>query len=330
MQANDDYILLLSKQFSGDITPAESAVLRQWLAQSPENEQLAAELRQVWEKTGGYAKMFSPDLDAAFRQVQQRIQIAEQPRTKVVPLRQRLLRIAAALALLLTAVWGYREIAAPPMLTATAAAEEKRLVNLPDGSRVWLRRDAALEYPATFPSSERRVKLVGEAYFEVMHDPAQPFRVDLSAGEQIEVIGTQFNVRQNETEKSVLVKSGKVRFNMENDRGEVTLEKGERAVYNRPAHTLQKMKVTTFNELSWQTGGLEFVKTPMHQVITDLEQFYNVKITLRNPTMRSCAHVSPLTNQPIEKVLESLALTYDFRVTTPAPGQYELSGGNCQ
>jgi len=330
MQANDDYILLLSKQFSGDISPAESALLTQWLAQSPENAQLAAELRQVWEKTGDYSKTFSPDLDAAFRQIQQRIRTTEQPRAKVVPLGQRLLRIAAVLALLLTAVWGYREIAAPPMVTATASAEEKRLINLPDGSRVWLRRDAALEYPAAFPSSERRVKLVGEAYFEVAHDPAQPFRVELSEGEWVEVIGTAFNVRQNDTEKSVLVKSGKVRFNMENNRGEVTLEKGEKAIYDRPANTLQKMKVSTFNELSWQTGGLEFVRTPMHQVIADLEQFYKVKITLRNPTMRSCAHMSPLTNQPIEKVLESLALTYDFRVTTPAPGQYELSGGNCQ
>jgi len=330
MQANDDYILLLSKQFSGDISPAESNVLDQWLAQSPENEQLAAELRQVWEKTGDYTKAFSPNLDVAFRQVQQRINIAEKPRSRVVPLGPRLLRIAAALALLLFAVWGYREIASPPMLTATASAEDKRLISLPDGSRVWLRRDAALEYPAAFSGSERRVKLVGEAFFEVKHDPAQPFHVDLAEGGSVDVLGTQFSVRQNDTEKSVLVKSGKVRFNMDGNRGEVTLEKGEKAVYNRPANTLQKMKVTTFNELSWQTGGLEFVKTPMHQVITDLEQFYNVKITLRNPAMRSCAHISPLTNQPIEKVLESLALTYDFRVTTPAPGQYELSGGNCQ
>lgn len=43
--------------------------------------------------------------------------------------------------------------------------------------------------------------------------------------------------------------------------------------------------VSTFNELSWQTGGLEFIDTPLRDVIRDLEATYHVKISLSNPVL---------------------------------------------
>ena len=45
MQANDDYILLLTKQVSGQITAEESEQLNVWLAQSPDHEQVARQFR---------------------------------------------------------------------------------------------------------------------------------------------------------------------------------------------------------------------------------------------------------------------------------------------
>jgi ferric-dicitrate binding protein FerR (iron transport regulator) len=329
MYANDDYILLLSKQFSGEITPVEAAALNDWLTQSPENERLAAELRTVWEKTGGYGKAFSPDLDAAFRQVQAKIKMAERPRAKVVPLGQRLMRAAAVLLFLLAAVWGYREFSAPP-LTKILAENEKRLVELPDGSRVWLRKGSEMEFPSKFSSSERRIKLSGEAYFEVAPNPVQPFLVNLPNGDAVKVLGTEFGVRSSENQTDIFVRSGKVFFAPKLQPKGVVLTARQKATFNRNAPQLTVEENATLNELAWQTGGLEFLSTPMEEVVGDLERHFNVKISLRNPAMRSCAHTSPLTTQPLEKVLENLALTYQFRVTSPAPGQYELTGGVCQ
>lgn len=332
MQANDDYILLLSKQFSGDISPEETSALRKWLAQSPENELLAAELRQVWEKSDGYGKVFSPDLDAAYRQIQAKIKTGTRHPMKAVPLARHLMRIAAALALVLAAVWAYREFSAPVSTSVFFARADKQLISLPDGSQVWLRKNGTIEYPTRFSGDERHVKLKGEAYFEVVPDPAHPFFVDISNGDVVKVLGTEFGVRMSSSElqTDVFVRSGKVFFSPKMQPGGVVLTARQKASYDRASTRLLVDKKATLNELAWQTGGLEFESTPMEKVIADLETHYKVKILLRNAAMRSCPHTALHTTQPIEKVLESLALTHQFRVTNPAPGQFELAGGTCQ
>ena len=48
-----------------------------------------------------------------------------------------------------------------------ASKGEKLVVLLGDGSRVWLNADSKLIYPEHFTGGERRVSLIGEAYFEV-------------------------------------------------------------------------------------------------------------------------------------------------------------------
>ncbi len=332
MQANDDYILLLAKQISGDITPDESAMLDAWLARSTDNELFAAQFRQVWDKTGGYEKAFKPDLDAAFGQLQQRIHATPQPRAKKVSISGQLLRIAAAMALVLAAVWGFYSYNAPGNLQMVAANSEKQLVTLPDGSRVWLRQNGKIAYPSRFSGGERHISLTGEAYFEVAHDPEHPFFVDMPNGDFVKVLGTRFGVRmdsgQNQTD--VFVRSGKVLFSPKYQPKGVVLTDHQKATYYRKATQLVVDKNATLNELAWQTGGLEFVRTPMEEVISDLEKHFHVKITLQNTAMRGCLHTAPLTSQSLEKVLESLALTYQFRVGNPAPGQYVLTGGTCQ
>ncbi len=327
---DQDYILLLTKQFSAEFSPAEADALQEWLDQSPDNQQEAAAFRQVWQQAGTYTPVFQPDLAADFQQVQARIQEFEASRARVVPFGRRLLRIAAMLAILATAFWTYRTFSVDPVaqLSASARLIPKQEVTLPDGSHVWLRQGSTLDYPQTFTGTERRVRLQGEAYFEVAHLDSQPFRVELPDGGLVEVLGTQFNIRQDEKQNSVLVRSGRVRFYTAG--GNVVLHACEKATYQLPGNTVQATQVSTFNELAWQAGGLEFVKTPLSTVVSDLEQYYQVKIVLRNAALRDCLHTAPLTNQPLDKVLQSLSLTYQLKVLHTTPGLYELVGGTCR
>ncbi len=326
-----DYILLLTRQFSGGLTSAEADELQAWLVQSPDHTRLAAELQQVWDKSAAYTPAFSPDLEADFRKVQARIHQVDLPRARVVPLGRRLLRIAALLAVLITALWSYRTFVHSPVDQLTASAvESKREVDLPDGSHVWLRPGSTLDFPPAFSGTERRVRLRGEAYFNVMHQTDRPFRVELPNGGLIEVLGTQFGVRQSALENSVLVRSGRVRYRTASEVGAVVLDPGEKAIHDISNNTTRETRVATFNELAWQTGGLEFVKTPLSTVISDLEQYYNVKIVLQNPALHDCLHTAPLTNQPLDRVLQTLSLTYQLKVLHTTAGQYELVGGACR
>lgn len=334
MQEND-YILLLHKKFTGEITPRESQILETWIDESPRHADVAEQYFQIWNKAGTRQKEFSLDLDAEFRDLKIRISKTEMPRTaKTIPIGIRLLRLAAALAFLLTAFWGYRQFVGNQVETVTVYAGnlEKQRINLPDGTRVWLRKNGSLEYPAVFSSQLRQVKLNGEAYFEVVPRPDQPFQVKLPDNGQVEVLGTEFGVKANagDPEAIVLVRSGKVRFSPAGMKNGPALIAGEKAVYNRLSAQIKRSKVSSFNDLAWHSGGLEFIRTPLKDVVADLEKYYQVKIDLQNSELFQCKHTSPLTNQPIEQVLETLSLIYGLSVSNPAPGHFLLTGGNCR
>lgn len=334
MQTNDTYILLLSKQFAGEtLLPYEATLLSQWLKQSPENQQIADEMQQVWEKTAAFSTSIPVDLDSDFRQLQARIQTAEKPLAKIVPMRRWLLRAAAALTLLAVSVWAWQNssTAAVPE-SALVASADRQLVELPDGSRVWLRQNATLTYPTHFSEKTRRVRLIGEAYFEVAHNPAQPFQVALPTGDEVQVLGTEFGVSlaPDGSRTEVSVRSGKVRFSPKEKPDGVVLTAQQSATYHRATAQLAVRQNATLNNLAWHQGGLEFVKTPLRDVVSDLERHYNVKIQLLNPALNDCLYTSPRTNQPIQKVLASIAIIYQLQVVETAQGQFELRGGKCQ
>src|SRR5690606_21941160 len=86
-------------------------------------------------------------------------------------------------------------------------------ITLSDGTKVWLNSASTLKYPARFNGKEREVELEGEAYFDVTHkgsashrglsfSTSVPFKVR-SAGQLVEVLGTQFNITAYSDESAV-------------------------------------------------------------------------------------------------------------------------------
>ncbi len=80
-----------------------------------------------------------------------------------------------------------------PTTTVRAASGQYYSALLPDGSKVLLNSDATLRYPRSFGTAERRVELVGEAFFEVAKAEI-PFIIE-TFNATVTVLGTSFNVR---------------------------------------------------------------------------------------------------------------------------------------
>ena len=96
------------------------------------------------------------------------------------------MRIAAVLCLCL----GVSYFAATKMFDRKASNNslsvfvpngERISMTLTDGTTVWLNSGTTLEYPAVFARAERRVKVTGEAMFDVKSDPQHPFVVETFA-----------------------------------------------------------------------------------------------------------------------------------------------------
>lgn len=91
----------------------------------------------------------------------------------------------------------YDEISAQFTSLETPAGQRVSM-NLSDGTHVWLNAGSRIEYPVVFDRNVRRVKVSGEAMFEVTHDADRPFIVETFAS-NIEVLGTKFNVEADES-----------------------------------------------------------------------------------------------------------------------------------
>jgi len=95
-------------------------------------------------------------------------------------------------------------------LANTTNAEQK--FQLADSSFITLQPGATIYYPAVFTGATREVYLHGSAFFNVHHNPQKHFKVHLNNGLTTEVLGTSFNIKQNNTNwnTEVAVVTGKV------------------------------------------------------------------------------------------------------------------------
>ena len=150
-------------------------------------------------------------------------------------------------------------------------------VQLSDGTRVWLNSESELRYPVDFVSTERKVFLRGEAYFQVAKDTNKPFRVVVN-DMMVEALGTGFNINAYQDDnclRTTLVE-GKVRVSYSDTRQECILVPGEQAVLKEGVLTSGQVNVDDI--IAWKKGRFVFSDMPLEIIANQLERWYDVEI----------------------------------------------------
>jgi transmembrane sensor len=162
-------------------------------------------------------------------------------------------------------------------------------VILPDHTIVWLNAASSLKYPISFTAlKSRRVELSGEAYFEVAKDASHPFIVK-SAGQDVEVLGTHFNIKNypgEEIAKTSLME-GAVR--MTSTRGVhigqgVLLKPGQQSILIKG-----NIDIDTFDPeevIAWKNGMFMFNKQDLEGILNQVARWYDVTIEYRDDSIR--------------------------------------------
>ena len=154
------------------------------------------------------------------------------------------------------------------------------VVNLPDGSKVWLNANSKLVYPTAFIEKERTVFLEGEAYFKVTKD-AKPFIVKTDYL-QTKVLGTEFNVKSYTAEDShVTLISGKVQVRSHENARFVDLEPGKDAMLLSDG-LFEVKEVNSEAYTYWKDGYFYFDELPLADIMKSIGRWYNVNVTFRN------------------------------------------------
>lgn len=154
-------------------------------------------------------------------------------------------------------------------------------LSLPDGTKIWLNAASSLTYPISFnPSKERRVELIGEAYFEVANDKHHPFIVK-TRNQEVEVLGTHFNVNSYTDEASVktTLLEGSVRIS--SDGKQKLLKPGEQSSLS--GNTISLTKVDVNEIVAWKDGHFEFVNADIQTIMRQISRWYDVDVQFEGP-----------------------------------------------
>ncbi|TCC96548.1 FecR family protein [Pedobacter hiemivivus] len=165
--------------------------------------------------------------------------------------------------------------------TLSTANGETYKVILPDGSSVWLNATSSINYPANFALAKKRiVQLKGEAYFEITQDKKHPFVV-LSTGQEIEVLGTHFNINAypNEANIKTTLLEGSVRISRKDK--QQMLEPGQQAIASENGIAIRA--VDTDEVIAWKDGYFEFVKSDIQTVMRQISRWYSVDVQYEGP-----------------------------------------------
>jgi transmembrane sensor len=169
-------------------------------------------------------------------------------------------------------------------------------LTLPDGTKVWLNAASSIRYPVAFVGPERKVEITGEVYFEVTKNAAQPFKVTVMDKQEVEVLGTSFDINAYDDEKEVATTllAGSVRVdvglstlpvgvNAKNGKEHVVLTPGQRAELNendrkRGIPLTVQSGVDLEEAVAWTNGKFIFTGNDIGSVMRQIGRWYNVEI----------------------------------------------------
>jgi len=154
----------------------------------------------------------------------------------------------------------------------TMTGREYMLV-LADGTRIFMNAETQVTFPASFKGCERRIRLSGEAYFEVAKDPMHPFIVE-TEGAEVRVLGTSFNVRAYEGEQEMVTTlvEGKVAVSDSLTKREI--HPGEQAVCMLAEGRIDVRQVEVSLYTAWKSGKFIFHNEPLEKIMTYLSHWY--------------------------------------------------------
>ncbi|SEN75472.1 ferric-dicitrate binding protein FerR, regulates iron transport through sigma-19 [Mucilaginibacter gossypiicola] len=342
--------ILIGKKLNGEASPEELLELEQLLQQQEaagmypmdgleaiwKNDQQASQDEKLLNKWDA----FEAELDAI--EEKEAAEAAQVITIQTKAKKARIIKLASLLAaacLLLGVFWFTRKetITTGKSNEITAPKNGISKIQLPDGSRVWLNMGSKLTYGNDFGTDQRRVNLVGEAFFDVVKDPQHPFVVTTPTI-SVRVLGTKFNVRSynnDKTSEAALIR-GKIELTvLRNPEKKIILNPSEKLTIinnqepqikgNIPTDRIaeetplialsrihQAKKDTLPSEALWLENKLAFDAEDFENIAQKMERRYNVNIVFENEDVKKLRFTGKFEKEPINKALLYLQRTAAF------------------
>jgi transmembrane sensor len=307
----DNYELIIA-YFDKTISDEGLTQLQQWIEERSENQAQFIETIQILEASRSY--LITPQRAAqSWEKIKSHITVNDQPRRLSVKTRKWLSVAAACFALTLSSWWGYHKLKnndQPLYATISNPNGRHSKIILPDSSIVILSGGSTLKYAEKFDGNKREVLLNGEAFFDVVHQPKKPFVVKTAQISTV-VLGTSFNIKAYQTDKSVavIVLTGKVGV-LANLNGKFQLVryllKNEQININTQTGLFTSNDIDAGTITGWITNNLAFYNTRFKDIAMSLERHYGVKVHFIDAELGDIRLTAKFKNQALPEVMNDL------------------------
>ncbi|MCV6629301.1 MAG: FecR family protein [Flavobacteriaceae bacterium] len=229
--------------------------------------------------------------NALFNKVKQ-AKLKQQKATKVIPLWA--YAVAASVVLLIGSVFYFNANTSK----YNTDFGEQLAIALPDGSNVILNANSELDYHKDNWNTERAISLNGSAFFKVKK--GSTFTVKTKNG-LVTVLGTEFTTNSRNKSFEVICYKGSVKVTIAKEEVILNLGEGLRTIGKGTERFTTKEKTP-----SWIYGETIFENAPMQQVISALENQYEISINSKDVAIAPLRFTGRFTHDNLEKALLSV------------------------
>lgn len=307
MENPTDINILIIRLLSGEADVNQKKIIADWLGHSDDNKKLFADLKEIWLSSGIQSNADNYHLEEAilkFREHISKSKHQQKLRINFMPY----LKYAAIAILILALPFSYyigtRNIPADNSMTTIACAYgDKTSIVLPDSSRVWLNSGSKLTFSSDFKNG-RNVSLEGEAFFSVSKDKSSPFRVK-TTNIEIEVLGTEFNVKAYAEENSVSTTliEGSVKISSKNQ--QTVLKPDQKLVFDKGSKKMIVQELSdTAPDTEWKDGRFVFRNESLAELVPKLERWFDVDIVFADEQVKARRFTGVLQR---ESILEAIS-----------------------
>jgi transmembrane sensor len=220
------------------------------------------------------------------------------------------------------------------IITKTNQSGRASTVLLSDGSIILLENGSVLQYPEKFTSSERRIILKGNAFFDVAKDTTKPFLV-YSETTVTRVLGTSFRIKSTDNQVLVAVKTGKVsvqkmaNFQLGDPTANevVLLNPNQQVVYNAKDEHFEKSEVKNTPKIMSESDKRElgFDEALVSDIFKALEKNYGIDIEFDESQFSHCRLTTQFTDETLRQRLQAICQVTGAAFTI-TEGQVMITG----
>jgi transmembrane sensor len=254
--------------------------------------------------------------EKAFGKLMERIEPKEILSPIVTRNRSRILyyTAAASLVLIITLFFTFRDF---QQLKIVAGTGEQQVLELPDGSGVFLNAMSEIRYSEKDFQKNRTLRLNGEAYFEVKEGSL--FTVESKQG-KIEVLGTSFNVHSRDDYFKVTCLTGRVVVTAASTTDTISRGESVLLIDNKYRKTREQdiLKI-----LNWRDGEFYYESTELRFVLDEIERQFGVSI--KSSGIENRRFTGSFYGESLEEALQIVCIPMDLDFKILEQGKVHIS-----